>query len=52
MSVESAFSKYVSFLENLTFDKTEGLSNYVHAKVVFSDPFHNVMGEKNMIKVL
>jgi hypothetical protein len=52
VSVEEAFTEYVSFLENLTLDNVDELSNFVHVNVVFSDPFHNVVGVKMMIKIL
>ena len=48
MTINDAFSHYRAYLETLTADQVEALGNYVAEDVRFSDPFHDVVGVKEM----
>ena len=48
MTVSDAFSHYRTYLETLTADQVQDLGNYVTEDVRFSDPFHDVIGVKEM----
>ena len=51
MTLEKAFKRYKSFLEDLTADKLYELALYVTVDVKFCDPFHDVSGLPHMESV-
>ena len=51
MTQDRAFDAYLAYLENLTVQDIERLSDYVSPDVRFSDPFHDVRGIAEMAAI-
>ena len=51
MTQDSAFDAYLVYLENLTAQDIQRLSDYVSPDVRFSDPFHDVRGITEMAAI-
>ena len=51
MTQDSAFDAYLVYLENLTAQDIQRLSDYVSPDVRFSDPFHEVRGVAEMAAI-
>ena len=51
MTQDSAFDAYLDYLENLTAQDIQRLSDYVSSDVRFSDPFHDVRGIAEMAAI-
>ena len=51
MTHDDAFDAYLDYLENLTAQDIQRLSDYVSPDVRFSDPFHDVRGIAEMAAI-
>jgi len=48
MSVDAALARYARYLETLTPASLDDLGQFVHPRVRFADPFHDLQGMENM----